>query len=448
MEAQTRTTEYRYNADGKLVELTLRNEATGDEVTRWEYGVTKADGEIASNELLRAKIYPDSDDGRDDDGWDGVYDRVEYRYNVAGELVRQKDQNGTVQEYHYDKLGRLVADRVTEYGDGIDDAVLAIGRSYDVKGQLEKVTSYEDADMEVERDQVQFAYDGFGQVTEDYQEHEGAVDVEESRRVSYEYATGGVANTARLKKMVYARTLAYDYGTAGEIDDLLDRVRSIRDDVSGPILARYTKRGVNATVKVEYLAPQVELTYIKEDGEPDGDGGDQYTGLDRFNRIEDVRWINRFGETPYDVDRYQYGFDRAGNRLWRRNVVQAGQEFDESYGYDGLYQLTGLERGNLNINRTAVGATPAWEGVQLRSSGELAALRNEGGWGGKPDSGPPAQSGERDHVYRRQQPAGGIRPGGEHDADAEDRALGDGANEHLGRLESIGAGGGRGNRRW
>ena len=85
----SRTTEYRYNADGKLVQLTLRNEATGDEVTRWEYGVTKAEGGIASNELLRAKIYPDSDDGRNDDGFDGTYDRVEYRYNLLGEIIER-----------------------------------------------------------------------------------------------------------------------------------------------------------------------------------------------------------------------------------------------------------------------------------------------------------------------------------------------------------------------
>jgi hypothetical protein len=62
MNLSTRTTEYRYNPDGKLEELIVRNEATGDEVTRWEYGVTKEMNGIASNELLRAKVYPDSDD--------------------------------------------------------------------------------------------------------------------------------------------------------------------------------------------------------------------------------------------------------------------------------------------------------------------------------------------------------------------------------------------------
>jgi len=67
-----KTTEYRYNADGKLVELVVKNEATGDEVTRWVYGATLVDSGVASNELLRAKVYPDSDDEDDPaGGWGG-----------------------------------------------------------------------------------------------------------------------------------------------------------------------------------------------------------------------------------------------------------------------------------------------------------------------------------------------------------------------------------------
>ena len=37
--------------------------------------------------------------------------------------------------------------------------------------------------------------------------------------------------------------------------------------------------------------PERVLTYIKQDAEPVGDGGDQYTGWDRFSRVIDQRWI-------------------------------------------------------------------------------------------------------------------------------------------------------------
>ena len=57
---ENRTTEFGYNADSKLETLTVKNNVTGDQVTTWEYGTTLDDSDIASNQLLRAKVYPDS----------------------------------------------------------------------------------------------------------------------------------------------------------------------------------------------------------------------------------------------------------------------------------------------------------------------------------------------------------------------------------------------------
>jgi hypothetical protein len=85
-------------------------------------------------------------------------------------------------------------------------------------------------------------------------------------------------------------------------------------------LVTYTRLGLDTTVVVGYVEPNLQMTYLKLAGEPVGDGGDQYTGLDRFNRVVDVRWINRKNA---DVNRFKYGFSRAGNRLWRQNVVAA-----------------------------------------------------------------------------------------------------------------------------
>jgi len=48
----------------------------------------------------------------------------------------------------------------------------------------------------------------------------------------------------------------------------------------------------------------MKLTYIKQTGEPVGDGGDQYTGLDRFGRVVDQRWPQ--GEA--ELERVDYGF--------------------------------------------------------------------------------------------------------------------------------------------
>ncbi len=52
---------------------------------------------------------------------------------------------------------------------------------------------------------------------------------------------------------------------------------------------------------------------------------------------------------------------QAGNRTWRKNLVAPAGGFDEAYEYDGLYQLTDMRCGNLNINQTTIGGVPVWE---------------------------------------------------------------------------------------
>src|SRR5262249_2763839 len=88
--------------------------------------------------------------------------------------------------------------------------------------------------------------------------------------------------------------------------------------------------------------------------------GDQYTGLDRFGRVVDQRWRKSDG---MHTDRFSYGYDRNGNRLYRQNVVQA--DHSELYhtggasgGYDKLNQQTGFKRGTLNDPKNDVTEVP------------------------------------------------------------------------------------------
>ena len=79
-------------------------------------------------------------------------------------------------------------------------------------------------------------------------------------------------------------------------------------------LADYTYIGLDRIVAAGAALPGTELTYIKLSGEPNGDGGDPYTGWDRFSRLIDQRWIATGTGTA--LERTQYGYDQAGNRLW------------------------------------------------------------------------------------------------------------------------------------
>ena len=52
------TMETTYNADGKILTLTAKNPTTGDQVTKHVCGTTLSDSQIASADLLGAKICP------------------------------------------------------------------------------------------------------------------------------------------------------------------------------------------------------------------------------------------------------------------------------------------------------------------------------------------------------------------------------------------------------
>ena len=61
------TVEMAYNSDGQLTTLTAKNPTTGDQVTKYVYG-TSVGGItplVYRQDLLRAEIYPDSDDTHD-----------------------------------------------------------------------------------------------------------------------------------------------------------------------------------------------------------------------------------------------------------------------------------------------------------------------------------------------------------------------------------------------
>jgi hypothetical protein len=61
----------------------------------------------------------------------------------------------------------------------------------------------------------------------------------------------------------------------------------------------YEYLGLATVVKQGHSQSGIDLTYIKQTGESDGDAGDKYIGLDRFGRIVDQRWRS----SSADVDR-------------------------------------------------------------------------------------------------------------------------------------------------
>ena len=218
--------------------------------------------------------------------------------------------------------------------------------------------------------EVQFAYDDFGQIVTEYQEHAGAVNTGTSLKVQYAYADGS-SNTIRMTKMTYpnGRELNYNYGTSGSTDDALSRVASLIDNDGTTHLVDYSYLGRNTFVKTDYPEPDLRYDLAM------GAGDDPYDGLDRFGRIVDSRWYD-YGSSA-DVDRIKYGYDRAGNRTFREQTCDPNSNHDEVYGHDGVNRLTDFDRGTINGNKDAISTLKFAQQWSLDPTGNWSGFKED-----------------------------------------------------------------------
>ena len=354
------TVEMTYTADGQILTLTAKNPSTGDQTTRYVYGTTLADSDVARCDLLRAEIYPDSDDVADPlgNGADDVYDRVEYKYNRQGERTEKQDQNGTVHAYQFDALGRLLHDRVTTLGTNIDGAVRRTSTTYEVRGMIEQVTHYDTPPWAAAASSMRWstATTTWGCSTRSTRSTRGRRTATRSTCSSTSMPRPAAASTSaalRPSSVRYpnGRLVHFTYGSTDSMADVLNRLDAIQDDSGGSpgnVLASYSYLGLGTIVSEDFEQPDVRLEYFFDSA---------YGGWDRFGRVVDQRWYD-YGASA-DRDRFTYGYDRAGNRTYRENTVASGK--DEFYSYDAVNRLATFDRGDLNVGKTAISGTPVRE---------------------------------------------------------------------------------------
>ncbi|HQU42472.1 MAG TPA: hypothetical protein PK867_06650, partial [Pirellulales bacterium] len=329
------TVQWAYTADDLTATMKALNAATGDQLTQFLYGTTVGTSDVARNDVISSTVYANGG-------------TVTYLVNRQSERKQLTDQNGSVHVYSRDLLARPTFDGVPTLGTNTDGTIRGIGRTYEVRGLLRHITSFSDAAGTNVVNDVLRVYNSFEQPTAEYQEHSGAVNTSTSVVVGYQYADGS-GNTTRETALVYpnGRTITLDYGTAGGIDDALSRVASLIDQ-DGTHLVDYTRIGAGTFVEQRSSQPQIAWSLINDSGI------DPYSGLDQFNRHVDNRWFST--ATNADLDRIQHGYDRAGNRLYRKNTVAeaAGVFLDELYAYDAMYRLARLDRGQLNSTNSSI----------------------------------------------------------------------------------------------
>ncbi len=165
--------------------------------------------------------------------------------------------------------------------------------------------------------------------------------------------------------MIYpnGRTVFYDY--SGNVNDALNRVAAIKDNNGshqpGVTLAAYSYLGLSTIVTEDYQQPGVELSYA----------ANNFAALDQYGRVVDQAWTTD-GQNPTALDEYTYGYDTAGNRLWRQNAGPGATGLDQLYSYDGLYQLTDYKQGTLAFS----GGVPAITTPGSENTYTLNALGN------------------------------------------------------------------------
>jgi RHS repeat-associated protein len=353
-------TNYTYDGDNNTLTVSAVNYGPSGQTTQttqYLYGTTVFDGngnytgnDLFSNDLLLAVEHPDPTTGNPSTALED-----KYTLDALGEGKTSTDRNGSVHTYSYDVLGRETADAVTTLAPNVNGTIQRLEIAYDTGDRPYLFTSFDASSGGNVINQVQDVFDGLGQLTTEYQSHSGAVNTGTSPKVQYAYTqmAGGV-NNSRLTQITYpttSRVLDFNYSTG--VNDAISRVSSLTDGTN--TLESYSYLGLDTVAQESRPQTGVNLTYIIAGGNPDG--GDQYTGLDRFGRVDQQLWTNGSTNT---TDNFTYGYDTDSNALYRNDLVNAS--FGELYhasgagnGYDLLNRLTGFARGTLSASQQGGG---------------------------------------------------------------------------------------------
>lgn len=368
-----RTTEFEYDGLDRMIKYKAYfGQSVEDyQLTQYVYGVTTADGsKINSNDLLRVTIHPAIDPGQA-----GPLQQDLSSYDALGTAIKITDRRGVVHEYAFDVLGRPLTDKVTSLGGSliVDGSVRRLETAYDSAGRPWKFTSYTSSDGTVVYNQVERTYNGLGQLTKEAQATIGSVAVN-TPSVQYGYSEmAGGANHSRPTTLTYpdGRVVAYGYA-AGFRSDAISRVSSMTD---GANIENYAYLGLGTVVARTYGSNTLRQNYVALAGET-GDGGDQYTGLDRFGRVVRRRWLNAASQPVEDLS---YGYDQGGNRMWRENKL--APTFSELYhangasqGYDALGQLQAYARGTLNTAKDTIASPVRSQGWTIDAMGNFSQV--------------------------------------------------------------------------
>src|SRR6185437_154829 len=111
--------------------------------------------------------------------------------------------------------------------------------------------------------QVQDAYNGYGQLIAEYQNNAGAVNVSSTPAVLYGYnSQNNGENYSRLTTLTYPDGRVIDYNYSSGIDDAISRLSGMSDSTGN--LESYSYLGLSTIVRK--IRPGSVLTLVKANG--------------------------------------------------------------------------------------------------------------------------------------------------------------------------------------
>lgn len=348
-DVEDRVTAIAYNGLSNTTSQTAYNGSSADDqVTEYLY----TDAVSASrNTLIK---YPDGNTTTNGDN-------ITLTYHVDGSIDTRRDQRGVVTTYAYTDRRQLdyIAATTIPGGGAVDDAIKAIGYTYDDLARVEKVTSYDSADKTGNIvNEVAYEFNDLGQVTDSYQDHDGAA-TSADPTVSYGYdlsAPSSVYNDgARLSSMTYpdGRVLSFGYLSVrtDAIYERMNRVYQISESGSRLIATTSSPRGLVSSRRYDKVSVNGGTDIIRR---PWLDTTDD--GYDRFGRVVQSRYTQG-GSTLAELD---YGYDAGSNRVYREDALAAAQttpqDLDELYVQDDLSRLNGFQLGDVDTSTLSISA--------------------------------------------------------------------------------------------
>jgi RHS repeat-associated protein len=369
---QDNTIAYTYSR-GRLATYTADLAGTtNDQTTTYTYGVSTGDipaSKLHSNRLLRLTTLPEG--------------TLSYAaYNRLGQTITTKDNAGNVIDMEFDALGREKAKIATNVASKYDASIRRIATTYLTRGLVDTVTQYDATSGGSAKDQVDYDYDGWGNLTLMEQDFDSAKGGTNLHSVSWEYAkaapTGGAVTIRKTSQsspwLTGSRKLSYDYDNSGSLSDTMSRVWKISSNSTG--LATYEYLGASRLVGTDLSAAAVSQSLFAYSS-----GSHSYNQLDQFGRIEDFDWYRANAEPNgrhHAIAANTVVYDRASN------IVRVTEEVHDKWhagssSYRGLYDVAYV---NDDLGRLLSADSGHWDGTAIvtASRKEVWALSPTGNW--------------------------------------------------------------------